>query len=86
MGEQTSPSFMLSGYPGVAVVSRQKRLVGYDPESKDLDTDQLRKYLFGGHISEYMRHLMDEDEECYQQHFSAYIKENIGPDEVSCCS
>ena len=63
-------------------VTREKRLIGYDPDSKQLDTEVLRKHLFGGHVADYMRHLQEEDEEQYQKQFSKYIKANIGPDEV----
>ena len=59
-------------------------MIGYDSESKEMDTEKLRKHLFGGHVADYMRYLMEEDEEKYQQQFSQYIKENVGPDEVCC--
>lgn len=66
------------------MLHREKRLIGYDADSEQLDTEKLRKHLFGGHVAEYMRYLMEEDEEQYQQHFSRYIKKNVGPDEVRC--
>lgn len=57
--------------------------MGYEPESKELDTEKLRKYLFGGHVADYMRYLMEEDEERYERQFSRYTREGIGPDDVS---
>lgn len=34
-----------------------KRFVGYSAEEKSLDAETLRKYIFGGHVSEYMENL-----------------------------
>lgn len=34
-----------------------KRFVGYNAEDKALDAETLRKYIFGGHVSEYMENL-----------------------------
>jgi len=60
-----------------------KCLVGYDQESEELNADVLRKYLFGGHVADYMRLLQDENEEKYKTHFSQFIKAGITPDNVS---
>ena len=61
-----------------------KCLVGYDQESEELNADVLRKYLFGGHVADYMRLLQDENEEKYKTHFSQFIKAGITADNVSC--
>merc|ERR1712118_432133 len=37
----------------------EKRYVGYDPESKELDEDTLRKYIFGGHVTDYMTQMKE---------------------------
>ena len=60
-----------------------KRFVGYDGDSGDLDGDVLRRYIYGGHVSDYMKQLQDEDEEKYKAHFSRFIKEGISADNVS---
>ena len=57
--------------------------MGYDSERKNLDADRLRQYLVGGHVADYMRYLMEEDEDKYKSHFSRFIKEGITPDNVS---
>ena len=31
--------------------------MGYDPEGKKLDAEVLRKYIYGGHVAEYMTEL-----------------------------
>ena len=59
-----------------------KRLVGYDEESKEHSPETLRHYLYGGHVGDYMRHLMEEDEEKYKTHFSRFIKEGVTADNV----
>ena len=61
----------------------EKRLVGDDAGADKLDTDKLRSCLFGGNVADYMRYLMEEDDEKYQRQFSKYIKANVGPDDVS---
>ena len=61
---------------------RTKRFVGYDTEADSLDADRLRHHIFGGHVSDYMRHMQEEDEEKYKSHFARYIKEGINADNV----
>ena len=60
-----------------------KRYVGYDSESSELDGDRLRHYIYGGHVSDYMKMLQDDDEEKYKAHFSRFIKEGLTADNVS---
>jgi len=55
----------------------ERRFPGYDIESEELDADTLRNYIFGGHVSEYMETLADEDEERYKSQFAKYIEEEI---------
>ncbi|KAJ3570390.1 hypothetical protein NP233_g4433 [Leucocoprinus birnbaumii] len=48
---------------GIYVPHNDKRFPGYDPESKSLDAEVLKKYIFGGHVAEYMESLEEEDDE-----------------------
>ena len=59
------------------------RFVGYDSEKDELDAETLRKYIFGGHVADYMRLLQEEDEDKYKSHFSRFIKNGITADGVS---
>ena len=59
-----------------------KRFPGYDSESDDFKADIHRKHIFGQHVANYMRELMDEDEDAYKRQFSKYIKNGIEPDGV----
>lgn len=63
--------------------SSNKRFPGYDAESKEYNAEVHRKHIFGQHVAEYMRQLMDEDEDAYKKQFSQYIKLGITPDDVS---
>lgn len=48
---------------GIFVPHNEKRFPGYDIESKTLDAEVLKKYIYGGHIAEYMESLEEEDDE-----------------------
>lgn len=62
---------------GLYVPHSEKRFPGYDIESKELDAETLRKYIFGGHVAEYMETLADDDEERYKSQFQGYIDDDI---------
>ena len=65
---------------GLYIPHSEKRFPGYDIESKELDAETLRKYIFGGHVAEYMETLADDDEERYKGQFNGYIDDEIEAD------
>jgi large subunit ribosomal protein L5e len=65
---------------GLYVPHSENRFPGYDIEGKELDAEVLRKYIFGGHVAEYMETLADDDEERYKSQFSGYIDDDIEAD------
>merc|ERR1712093_562342 len=65
---------------GILIPHSENRFPGYDIESKELDADTLRKYIFGGHVAEYMETLADDDEERYKSQFQGYIDDDIEAD------
>jgi len=67
---------------GIDIPHSEKRFPGYDPESKELNAEIHRKHIFGQHVADYMKKLMDEDEEAYKKQFSRFIKLGITPDEL----
>jgi large subunit ribosomal protein L5e len=67
---------------GLNVPHSERRLVGWDDEEKKLDSEVLRSHIFGGHVADYMRKLLDEDPEAYDRQFSRYKKEGITPDQL----
>ena len=65
---------------GLYIPHSEKRFPGYDIESKELDAETLRKYIFGGHVAEYMETLADDDEERYKSQFQGYIDDEVEAD------
>lgn len=66
---------------GLDIPHNEKRFPGYDKESDDW-AETLREHVFGGHVSEYMTHLQEEDEDRYKKQFANYIKEGVEPDSL----
>ena len=65
---------------GMFIPHSENRFPGYDMETKELDAETLRKYIFGGHVAEYMETLADDDEERYKSQFQGYIDDEIEAD------
>ncbi|KAK3326475.1 putative 5S rRNA binding ribosomal protein [Apodospora peruviana] len=65
---------------GILVPHSENRFPGFDIESKELDAETLKKYIFGGHVAEYMETLADDDEERYKSQFQKYIDDDIEAD------
>jgi large subunit ribosomal protein L5e len=67
---------------GLNIPHSEKRFYGYDSENKKLDAALLRKVIFGGHVSDYMKKLADDDPKKYSRQFARYIKAGISPDKL----
>ncbi|KAG7807002.1 hypothetical protein KL921_004426 [Ogataea angusta] len=67
---------------GLYIPHSPSRFPGWDIESEELDAEVLRKYIFGGHVAEYMEELMDDDEEKYRTLFQGYIADDIDADAI----
>jgi len=67
---------------GINVPHSEKRFVGFDSEAETLDAEVLRKYIFGGHVADYMKKLLEEDPARYDAQFSRYKKEGITADKL----
>ncbi|KAK4229644.1 hypothetical protein QBC38DRAFT_98740 [Podospora fimiseda] len=65
---------------GILVPHSENRFPGFDMESEELDAETLKKYIFGGHVAEYMETLADDDEERYKSQFQKYIDDDIEAD------
>lgn len=65
---------------GILVPHSENRFPGFDIETKELEAETLRKYIFGGHVAEYMETLADDDEERYKSQFQGYIDDDIEAD------
>lgn len=67
---------------GIDVPHSTKRFPGYDSESKEFNAEVHRKHIMGTHVADYMRQLMDDDEEAFKKQFSQFIKHGIVADGV----
>jgi len=67
---------------GIDIPHSTKRFPGYDSESKEFNAEVHRKHIMGVHVADYMRQLMDEDEESFKKQFSQFIKNGIVADNV----
>jgi len=65
---------------GLDIPHSEKRFPGYDRDTKEYDADMHRERIFGGHVSEYMEYLEEEDNQKYQDHFASYIKNEVAAD------
>jgi large subunit ribosomal protein L5e len=62
---------------GLNIPHSETRFAGYKKEDHKLNADVLRKYIFGGHVSAYMKDVSENDPEKYKQLFSQYIHHKI---------
>ncbi|EMS47485.1 60S ribosomal protein L5-1 [Triticum urartu] len=67
---------------GLDIPHSDKRFAGFKKDEKQLDAEIHRKYIYGGHVADYMKSLADEEPEKYQSHFSEYIKKGIEIDDM----
>jgi len=67
---------------GIFIPHSEKRFPGYDTESKELNAEVLKKYIFSGHVAEYMESLEEEDEERFKKQFSSYLADGVGHDDI----
>merc|ERR1712168_1431088 len=67
---------------GLDIPHSNKRFPGYDAESKEYNPEVHKGHILGNHVSGYMQHLLEEDEEAYKRQFSQFVKEGITADSV----
>ncbi|KAI8928870.1 hypothetical protein BC831DRAFT_446978 [Entophlyctis helioformis] len=58
------------------------RFPAYSASEKKADAELLASYIYGGHVTEYMEYLIEEDEEAYKRQFARYIEDGIEPGDV----
>jgi large subunit ribosomal protein L5e len=67
---------------GLDIPHSDTRFAGYSAEKKKLNAEVFRKYIFGGHVADYMKQLAEENPEKYAKQFSQYIKNGVKPEDV----
>jgi len=61
---------------------QMKQFPGYKAATQKFDSRVLRKYIFGGHVSEYMKKLKESDPEAYKRQFGEYISAGVEPEHI----
>lgn len=56
--------------------------MGYSSEDKKLDAEVLQKYIYGGHVAEYMEWLQEENGDKYNTHFAKALGEGLDADSI----
>jgi len=69
---------------GLDIPHTDKRFPGSTMEGSDSvgDAEEHKKYIFGGHVAEYMEALEGDDEDAYKKQFGAYIALGVGADDL----
>jgi large subunit ribosomal protein L5e len=69
---------------GLNIPHNERRFPGATKSGKDIESDPevVKKYIFGGHVKEYMEALQEDDEEAFKKQFSRYIAEGIAADDL----
>lgn len=67
---------------GLDIPHSEKRFPGYDKEAGEFNADVHRAHIFGQHVADYMKHLLEEDEEAYKRQFSQFIKNGVTAESI----
>merc|ERR1711955_41908 len=67
---------------GLDIPHSTKRFPGYDKEASEFNASVHRDHIFGKHVADYMRHLIEEDEDAYKRQFGAFIKNGVTADGI----
>ncbi|KAF8261392.1 hypothetical protein EI94DRAFT_1833343 [Lactarius quietus] len=84
LGEDSPRPFKCYLDVGLKRTSTGSRVFGAlkGAKSKELDAEVLKKYIFGGHVAEYMQSLEEEDDERFKKQFSTYLAEGVGSEDI----
>lgn len=66
---------------GIDVPHNEKRFPAYTKD-EGFSSEELRKRIVGEHVADYMRELMEEDQDRYASQFSEYIKLSVDADSL----
>lgn len=69
---------------GLNVPHNEHRFPGSKREGSEwhADPEVHRKYIFGGHVADWMKKLSEDDEEAYNKQFSRFVKAKITHDKL----
>jgi large subunit ribosomal protein L5e len=66
---------------GLSIPHTMRRFPGYDEDAKKLDVEVSRKYIFGGHVAEYME-MLDEDQDALKRQFPRFLAKGLNSDNL----
>lgn len=67
---------------GLHIPHSDRRFPGFSAESKKFDAGVHRKYIFGGHVANYMKELKESDEDTYKKQFSKFVAAGLTADKM----
>jgi large subunit ribosomal protein L5e len=67
---------------GLDIPHSDRRFPGFDEETNKLDAAVHRKYIYGLHVGDYMKHLAEDDEEDFKRQFSQFIKNGVTAENI----
>merc|ERR1712006_57924 len=62
---------------GLEIPHSEKKFYGYDPDEGEYDAESNRERILGGHVSQYMESMQEEEPEEYEEKFKKYIEAGI---------
>jgi large subunit ribosomal protein L5e len=67
---------------GIDVPHNDRRFPGSKREGEEFkgDAEIVKKYIFGGHVADYMRSLQENSEDAYNRQFTRYIAQGVDAD------
>merc|ERR1711928_232359 len=60
---------------GIDIPHSEKRFPGYDKEAGEYSAEVHRNHIFGQHVAQYLRELLDKDEDAYKKAHAAIRKD-----------
>merc|ERR1712224_1087201 len=70
---------------GLNIPHSEKRFIGFDKRSKTHDSEKMKAYIFGGHVSEFMEELWNEEPDAFRRLFSKYIEHRMKHTDLEDC-
>jgi len=69
---------------GVDVPHNDRRFPGSKKEGEEFkgDPEIVKKYIFGGHVADYMRNLSENSEELFNRQFKRFVDGGVGADDL----
>jgi len=62
---------------GLEIPHKTTRFIGHNSETDEFNPSLLKKYIFGGHVADYMGILEEKNPDRYRRQFSRYIKDGL---------